>query len=71
MNSDGRFIATRRAGSWAVKCESTDEGVSLHANEFEAWAEARRRARGAAGEAVLHGRQGAIKTINRYGNTKR
>lgn len=71
MSEDSRFVAVRRSGTWAVTREGTKELPSFHANEFEAWTEARRRARGAAGEAVLHGRQGSIKAINRYGIAKR
>jgi len=52
---------------WAVKKEGAARVSSVHSSQSDAWAEARRLARGADGEARLKGTDGRIKARSVYG----
>lgn len=61
------YWASKRSEGWAVKKEGSSRAASVHSNQSEAWAEARRLARGAGGEAFLKGSDGKIRARNTYG----
>jgi hypothetical protein len=65
--SDNYWTTKRREG-WAVKKEGSSKASSIHSSQHEAWAETRRLARGAGGEAFLQGNDGKIRARNSYGN---
>jgi hypothetical protein len=62
------YWVTPHDGRWAVKREGTDQPISVHATQADAWNEARRQARADGSEAVLQGRDGRIRERNTYGN---
>lgn len=61
------FQVTKKIGGWAVKKEGAAGVTSLHSTQSDAWAETRRLARGAGGEALLRGPDGKIRARNTYG----
>mgnify|MGYP001112069544 CR=1 FL=1 len=61
------YWTTKREDGWAVKKEGAAKASSVHENQSEAWAETRRLARGAGGEAFLQGSDGKIRARNTYG----
>lgn len=61
------YWTTKREDGWAVKKEGASKASSLHEGQSEAWAEARRLARGSGGEAFLQGADGKIRARNTYG----
>jgi hypothetical protein len=61
------FWTSKRDHGWAVKKEGATRVSSLHSSQSDAWAEARRLARGSDGEAYLKGSDGRIKARNTYG----
>jgi Uncharacterized protein conserved in bacteria (DUF2188) len=62
-----RFLTTKRSKRWAVKKEGAAQISSIHSSQSDAWAETRRLARGAGGDAVLKGTDGRIRARNAYG----
>jgi hypothetical protein len=62
-----RFSTTKRNDGWAVKKEGTTRVSSVHSTRSDAWAEARRLARGSGGDAVLKRSDGSIRARNTYG----
>jgi hypothetical protein len=61
------FSTSKQASGWAVKKEGESKVSSVHPTQSDAWAEARRLARGAGGEAYLKGHDGRIQARNTYG----
>jgi hypothetical protein len=61
------FQTTKKAGGWVVKKEGSTSATSLHSTQSDAWAETRRLARGAGGEALLKGADGRVRARNTYG----
>ena len=61
------YWTTSRENGWAVKKEGAERVTSVHRTQGEAWAEARRLARGSGGEAFLQGEDGRIRARNTYG----
>lgn len=61
------FWTSKRNDHWAVKKEGSTRTTSIHSTQSDAWAEARRLARGAGGEAYLKGTDGRIRARNIYG----
>lgn len=68
MPNDKNFWTTPHRKGWAVRREGKNKVSSIHPTQAEAWGEARRRARGSEGEALLQGRDGKIRVRNSYGN---
>lgn len=68
MAERNNYWTTRRADGWAVKKEGALRASSVHSTQSDAWAEARRLARGAGGEALLQGENGRIRARNTYGD---
>jgi hypothetical protein len=56
----------KKSDGWAVKKEGSSRATSVHSNQSDAWAEGRRLARGAGGEAYLKGQDGRIRARNTY-----
>jgi hypothetical protein len=52
---------------WAVKAEGASEPLATFKTQSEAWEKAKSIARKERSEALLHGRNGAIRTRNTYG----
>jgi hypothetical protein len=61
------FWTLKNNQGWAVKKEGATRVSSVHSSQSDAWAEARRLARGSDGEAYLKGRDGRIRARNTYG----
>lgn len=61
------WVSQRNNGDWAVKREGSSKATALHGTQSEAWKDAKRRARGAEGEAFLKGKNGKIRSRNTYG----
>ncbi|NWG23166.1 MAG: DUF2188 domain-containing protein [Pseudorhodoplanes sp.] len=61
-----KFYASKGSSGWIVKREGSSRPTSVHATQSEAWAESRRLARGAGGEAVLRSSNGRIQAQNSY-----
>ena len=53
---------------WAVKAEGAPEPVALFKTQSEAWEKAKSIARKERSEALLHGKNGAIRARNTYGH---
>jgi len=53
---------------WAVKAEGASEPFALFKTQSEAWEKAKSIARKERSEALLHGRNGLIRTRNTYGH---
>jgi len=53
---------------WAVKAEGAPEPHALFKTQSEAWERAKSIARKERSEALLHGRNGMIRTRNTYGH---
>ena len=68
MSKSKNFWTTPHDDCWAVKGEGSERASSLHPTQEDAWNEARRRARGAGGEAFLQGKNGRIRARNTYGH---
>lgn len=62
------YWTTHHGEGWAVRREGSERATSIHSTQAEAWGEARRRARGEGGEALLQGRDGRIRARNTYGH---
>ena len=67
MANKNNYSTTKHDDGWAVKREGTSRATTVYENQEDAWTEARRRARGAGGEAYLQGRDGRIRARNTYG----
>src|SRR3990170_8684753 len=52
---------------WAVKAEGASEPLAVFKTQSEAWEKAKSIARKERSEALLHGRNGVIRTRNTYG----
>jgi hypothetical protein len=52
---------------WAVKTEGASEPLAVFKTQSEAWERAKSIARKERSEALLHGRNGVIRTRNTYG----
>jgi hypothetical protein len=65
----GKFLTVKASRGWAVKKEGATRISSVHSSQSDAWAEARRLARGSDGDAVLKGRDGQIRARNTYGKS--
>lgn len=52
---------------WAVKAEGASEPLAVFKTQSEAWEKAKSIARKERSEALLHGRNGLIRTRNTYG----
>jgi hypothetical protein len=63
----GKFWTMRASKGWAVKKEGATRISSIHSSQADAWAEARRLARGSDGDAVLKDTDGHIRARNAYG----
>jgi hypothetical protein len=61
------FWTLKSDQGWAVKKEGATRVSSVHSSQSDAWAEARRLARGSDGEAYLKDRDGRIRARNTYG----
>lgn len=66
MPDTRNYWTTPHSNGWAVKREGSSRATSVHMTQAEAWNEARRRARGVGGEALLQGKNGRIRTRNTY-----
>ena len=66
MSKSKNYRTTPHCNGWAVKRDGRSRADSIHGTQSAAWNEARRLARGAGGEAVLHGTKGEICTRNTY-----
>ena len=55
-------------GGWAVRSEGQNRGCSLHPNQREAIAQARKVAKAQRGELYIHGRNGQIRERDSYGS---
>jgi hypothetical protein len=62
-----RYVTIKGSNGWAVKKEGTARISSTHNSQADAWAEARRLARGSGGDAVLRGTDGHVRATNAYG----
>ena len=60
-------MTLKQNSGWAVKKQGSDRVSSVHSSQTDAWAEARRLARGSGGEALLKGSDGRIRARNTYG----
>lgn len=60
------FWTSKSAHGWQVKKEGATRPSSVHSSQSGAWAEARRLARGVAGDAFLKGSDGRIRAQNSY-----
>jgi hypothetical protein len=60
------FWTSKSTQGWEVKKEGAARASSIHNSQTGAWAEARRLARGAAGNAYLKGSDGRIHAQNSY-----
>lgn len=60
------YLARRDGKGWTVKKNGEDQHASVHDTKYAAWAETKRLARGAQGEAILQGYNGRIATKNIY-----
>jgi len=54
-------------GAWAVKAEGAPGPTAVFKTQSEAWEKAKSIARKERSEALLHGRNGLIRTRNTYG----
>lgn len=61
------YMTLKQNSGWAVKKQGSDRVSSVHSSQTDAWAEARRLARGSGGEALLKGSDGRIRARNTYG----
>jgi hypothetical protein len=66
MPSTKNYRTTPLNGRWVVKRQGSKHAVGVYPTQSEAWDEARRRALGSGGEAVLQGRDGKIRARNSY-----
>ena len=60
------FRATKKSDGWVVKKEGSSSVASVHSTQSGAWAETRRLARGAGGNAFLKDKDGHISAQNSY-----
>ena len=58
----------RHGKRWAVKDEGAPEPVAVFKTQSEAWEKAKSIARKERSEALLHGKNGAIRERNTYGH---
>ena len=56
---------------WAVKAEGASEPLAIFKTQSEAWERAKSIARKERSEALLHGKNGLIRTRNTYGHDPR
>jgi len=56
---------------WAVKAEGDSQPLAVYKTQSEAWEKAKSIARKERTEALLHGRDGAIRSRNTYGHDPR
>ena len=68
MANSKNYWTTPHPNGWAVRKEGSRRASTIHATQAGAWNEARRRARGAGGEALLQGKNGKIRARNTYGD---
>jgi hypothetical protein len=66
MGTKERYLAARGNGGWYVVLEGHRGATSVHGSAEGAWADARRRARGSGGEALLHDIHGRVRARNTY-----
>ena len=66
--ADGFVHIVNESGQWCVKIEGSTRTRSRHATQAEAITAGRATARRAKTELLIHGRDGAIRTRNSYGN---
>ena len=65
--SNNRFRTTlQKNGEWAVKREGEKKTSAIFNTQSDAWCDARRRARGAEGEALLEDKNGKVLSRNTY-----
>jgi hypothetical protein len=55
-------------GSWAVKAEGASAPLAVFKTQSEAWEKAKSIARKERSEALLHGKNGLVRTRNTYGH---
>jgi len=60
------YWVTKGSNGWVVKKQGSSRAASIHSTQSEAWAETRRLARGAGGDAILKGSNGKIQAENSY-----
>jgi len=65
-----RFFVARYLNEWRVTEAGSNHPTSVHRSAENAWADARRRARGAGGEAQLNDEDGRIRVRNSYKNER-
>jgi hypothetical protein len=56
---------------WAVKAEGDSQPLAVYKTQSEAWEKAKSIARKERTEALLHGRDGVIRSRNTYGHDPR
>jgi hypothetical protein len=66
--SHGNQHVVSHGERWAVKAEGESEPFALFKTQSEAWEKAKSIARKERSEALLHGRNGVIRTRNTYGH---
>ncbi len=64
-------VVGHEGGGWAVKAEGAASPFAVFKTQSEAWEKAKSIARKARAEALLHGRNGAIRARNAYGHDPR
>jgi hypothetical protein len=65
-------VIPSQAGSWRVKRTGATRATSVHSTQTEAVHEARKLAqRQSAGDVIVHGMDGSIKSMHSYGSDPR
>lgn len=67
MPKSSRFVVVPHGSHWEVRLEGKTKHQAAYTRKSDAWLDARRRARGAGGEACIHATDGSIYTRNKYG----
>lgn len=65
------YWTTKHSDGWQMKGSGNSRATSVHANQSDAWADAKSRAKESGGEAYLTGRNGHIRERNTYGHDPR
>ena len=68
MSKKSQHVTPRDGGKWAVRSSGSSRASSVHQNQREAIAEARRIAKAQKTELYVHGRDGRIRDRSSYGN---